>query len=73
MFVNDKWSSGRRSFGDKNKWGEIIIGDNVLIGTGSIILPCEICSNVTIGAGSLVNKKISKPGIYFGRPAKLYK
>jgi len=30
----------------------------------------NICDNVVIGAGSVVTKDITKPGIYAGNPAK---
>lgn len=47
------------------------LGDNVVFGTGSIILgPVQICDNVIIGAMSLVNKSIMEPGIYVGNPIK---
>ncbi|RAJ33473.1 LbetaH domain-containing protein [Pedobacter cryoconitis] len=47
------------------------LGDNVVIGTSSIILgPVTICDNVMIGSMSLVNKSISEPGVYVGIPAK---
>jgi sugar O-acyltransferase (sialic acid O-acetyltransferase NeuD family) len=45
--------------------GASTIGDNVMCGLGSIIInKINICSNVTIGAGSIVTKNISKPGTY---------
>ena len=34
------------------------------------ILPVHICDNVVIGAGSVVTKSITQPGIYAGNPAK---
>ena len=41
------------------------IGDNVMCGIGTIIInKINICSNVTLGAGSIVTKNISKPGTY---------
>lgn len=47
------------------------VGDNVVIGTSSVVLgPITICDNVTIAAMSLVNKSITEPGIYGGIPAK---
>ena len=49
------------------------IGDNVSIGSNATILPVSICSNVVIGAGSVVTKNIIKPGVYTGNPAKLLK
>lgn len=33
----------------------------------------SICNNVIIGAGSLVTKDITEPGVYFGTPAKYIK
>lgn len=47
------------------------LGDNVVIGTNSVVLgPVEICDNVLIGAMSLVNKSITEPGVYVGVPLK---
>jgi acetyltransferase-like isoleucine patch superfamily enzyme len=34
-------------------------------------MPVSICSGTVIGAGSVVTKDISVPGIYAGNPAKL--
>jgi acetyltransferase-like isoleucine patch superfamily enzyme len=31
----------------------------------------SICDNVVIGAGAVVTKNITQPGIYAGNPAKL--
>jgi len=52
---------------------KIRIGNNVSIGSNSTILPIKICSNVVIGAGSVVTKNILKPGFYVGNPAKFLK
>lgn len=47
------------------------IGERVFIGTKGTIIPrLTICDDVIIGAGSVVIKKIVKPGTYFGNPAK---
>ena len=72
MFVNDKFSSGKISF-QSNDWLETKIGNNVLIGSNSTILPIKICDNVIIGAGSVVTKDITEPGTYAGNPSKLLK
>ena len=69
MFVNDKFSSGEPASGDISKWGETLIDSNVYIGSNATILPVKICSNVVIGAGSVVTKDILKPGKYAGNPA----
>jgi len=50
---------------------EIIIGRQVIIGTGTSILPgVEIAEGCSIGAMSLVNKSTEPWGIYVGIPAK---
>jgi len=71
MFVNDLFSAGGPARGDKSLWKSTRIGDNVSIGSNATILPIEICSNVVIGAGSVVTKNITQPGVYAGNPAKL--
>lgn len=54
------------------KIGHVIIGNNVFIGAGSIILPdITIGNNVILGAGSVVTKNIHSDGVYAGNPAKL--
>lgn len=70
MFINDLFTNGGPAQGDKSKWVKTIIGDNVSIGSNATILPIEICSNVVIGAGSVVTKNITKSGVYAGNPAK---
>jgi acetyltransferase-like isoleucine patch superfamily enzyme len=47
------------------------IENGVSIGSNATILPVTICSNAVIGAGSVVTKSITTPGIYAGNPAKL--
>ena len=71
MFINDRFSFGGPAGGDPNLWEETIIGNNVSIGSNVTILPVQICDNAVIGAGSVVTKSISSPGIYAGNPAKL--
>ncbi|MFH0867533.1 MAG: acyltransferase [Bacteroidota bacterium] len=70
MFINDIFTSGKPAGGDKTKWKSTIIGNNVSIGTNATILPVNICNNVVVGAGSVVTKNITEPGIYAGNPAK---
>lgn len=70
MFINDLFKSGSPSGGDLSKYKDTIIGDNVAIGSNSTILPVSICNNVVIGAGSVVTKDITEPGIYAGNPAR---
>ena len=70
MFINDLFEGGRPAMGDKTKWKSTVIGRNVSIGSNATILPVIICDNVVIGAGAVVTKNISEPGIYAGNPAK---
>ena len=49
-----------------------MIGDNVWIGGGVIILPgVTIGDNVVIGAGSVVTKDIPKDTIAYGNPCRI--
>lgn len=70
-FVNDLFQSGGPAGGDASKWKNTYISDHVSIGTNATILPVSICSHVVIGAGSVVIKDITQPGIYAGNPARL--
>ena len=71
MFINDTFSQGGPARGNKNLWGKVVIGNHVSLGSNCTIMPVEICSNVVIGAGSVVLKSIHVPGVYAGNPAKL--
>jgi acetyltransferase-like isoleucine patch superfamily enzyme len=71
MFINDLFATGGPAKGNKALWKSTRIGNNVSIGTNSTILPVTICDYVVIGAGSVVAKDITEPGIYAGNPAKL--
>ncbi len=69
MFINDTFSNGGPAKGNRNIYKPTIVGNNVSIGSNATILPVTICSNVVIGAGSVVTKNIVNPGIYAGNPA----
>lgn len=73
MFVNDLFEDGKPAGGDKTKWKTTMIGNNVSVGTNATILPVSICDDVVIGAGAVVTKDISEPGVYAGNPARLLK
>jgi len=73
MFINDLFQNGGPARGDKNLWKSTKINNHVSIGSNATILPVEICSNVVIGAGSVVTKNITESGVYAGNPAKLIK
>jgi acetyltransferase-like isoleucine patch superfamily enzyme len=71
MFVNDRFASGGPARGDHTKWETTHVGDRVSIGSNATIMPVRICDDVVIGAGSVVTKTITEPGIYAGNPARL--
>ena len=73
MFVNDLFQSGRPAGGDKKKWRHTQVGSRVSIGTNATVLPIRICDDVVIGAGSVVTKDITEPGIYCGNPARFHR
>ena len=73
MFINDTFASGGPAGGDQSKWKKTQIGNSVSIGTNATILPVSICDNVVVGAGSVVTKNITEPGIYAGNPARKMK
>ena len=70
MFINDLFKTGGPANNNRDLWASTKIGNHVSIGTNSTILAVNICDNVVIGAGSVVTKDITKPGIYAGNPAK---
>ena len=70
MFINYLFKNGKLSGGDKNLWVHTTLGNNVIIGTNSTIMPVTIVDNVVIGAGSVVTKDILEPGVYAGNPVR---
>lgn len=71
VFINDLFQNGGPARKDKSKYKTTKIGNSVSIGSNATILPVSIADNTIIGAGSVVTKDISEPGIYAGNPAKL--
>ncbi len=58
----------------KTRTAPVIIGDNVCIGGGAIILPgVTIGNNVVIGAGSVVMKDVPDNVIAIGNPCRVIK
>lgn len=54
--------------------GCVRVGENTLIGAGSVVLPrIRIGSNVVVGAGSVVTRDIPDSVVAFGNPAKIVK
>ncbi|HMB62415.1 MAG TPA: acyltransferase [Eudoraea sp.] len=73
MFINDLFREGKPAGGDVSQWKSTSIGNGVSIGSNATILPVKICDHVVIGAGSVVTKDITQPGVYAGNPAKKIK
>jgi acetyltransferase-like isoleucine patch superfamily enzyme len=71
MFINDTFATGGPARGRKELWRSTKIGSNVSIGSNATIMPVEICDGAVIGAGAVVTKDITVPGIYAGNPARL--
>ena len=71
MFINDLFEDGGPARGDKTKWKPTTVGNNVSIGSNATILAISICDGVVIGAGSVVTKNITTPGVYAGNPARM--
>ena len=70
MFNNDLFGTGGPA-GKPDLWRPTKLGNRVSVGTNATILPVTICDHVVIGAGAVVTKDISIPGIYAGNPARL--
>ena len=55
-----------------SKVGKVIIGDNVFIGSGSIIMPnTHIGNKVIVGAGSVVSRDIPDNSVAVGNPVQI--
>lgn len=53
------------------RFAPVTIGDNVIIGYRSVVLPCAmIASGCVVGAQSVVSKSLVRKGIYAGSPAR---
>ncbi|MBV8216063.1 MAG: N-acetyltransferase [Verrucomicrobia bacterium] len=73
MFINDLFSTGGPAKGRRDLWRSTKIGTGVSIGTNATILPVSICDHVVVGAGAVVTKDITVPGVYLGNPARLHR
>jgi acetyltransferase-like isoleucine patch superfamily enzyme len=69
MFINDLFLTGGPA-GKPHLWRPTKLGNSVSIGTNATILPVTICDQAVIGAGAVVTKDITEPGIYAGNPAR---
>ena len=70
MFTNDDLKKGKVTR-DPKFFKKTKLGNNVVIGSNTTLLPVSIVSGTVIGAGSTVTKNINTKGIYAGTPAKL--
>ena len=70
MFINDVFTTGGPAGGDRAQWKATRIGNRVSIGSNATILPVTIADDVVIGAGAVVTRDLTKPGIYAGNPAR---
>jgi len=70
MFINDLFVTGEPA-GNPELWRPTKLDNRVSVGTNATILPVTICDQVVIGAGAVVTKDITVPGIYAGNPARL--
>ena len=71
MFINDAFATGGPAKGRRELWRSTRLGHHVSIGTNATIMPVTICEHVVVGAGAVVTKDITEPGIYVGNPARL--
>lgn len=71
MFTNDVFARGGPARGNRDLWRGTSVGNRVSIGSNATLLPVSICDDVVIGAGSVVTRDITAPGIYAGNPARL--
>jgi acetyltransferase-like isoleucine patch superfamily enzyme len=71
MFMNDLFTTGGPANGRRELWRATRLGDRVSIGSNATILPVSICSDVVVGAGAVVTRDITEPGVYIGSPARI--
>lgn len=70
---------GRRKFKRKDELivnqgytsSGIVIGNDVLIGAGAVIMECTIGEGAVIGAGSVVTRDVPPYSVVLGAPAKI--
>lgn len=69
-FTNDVFSRGGPARGNQDLWRVTILGNRVSVGSNATLLPVSVCDDVVIGAGSVVTRDITEPGVYAGNPAR---
>ncbi len=70
VFTNDTFASGGPAGGRRELWRGTRIGRHVSIGSNATLLPVVVCDGVVIGAGAVVTRDITVPGVYAGNPAR---
>lgn len=70
MFTNDVFAHGGPAQGNRSLWKSTRIGNRVSIGSNATLLPVSVCDGVVIGAGAVVTRDITEPGVYSGNPAR---
>jgi len=70
MFTNDVFAEGGPARGRRDLWRPTRVGDRVSIGSNATLLPVAVCDDVVVGAGAVVTRDITRPGIYAGNPAR---
>lgn len=72
MFINDTFQTGGPTAkGRKDLWKPTTIGHRVSLGSNATIMPVRIADDIVVGAGAVVTKDLTVPGIYAGNPARL--
>lgn len=71
MFINDAFVTGGPAQGRRDLWRPTRLGNHVSVGTNATVLPVSICDHAVIGAGAVVTKDLTEPGVYVGNPARL--
>lgn len=70
MTINDTFGNRKVNY-SSGDWEELVIKDNVIIGSGAILFPVIIGVNSIIGAGSVVTKSIPPDCIAWGNPCEV--
>ena len=71
MFINDAFATGGPAQGRRDLWRATRLGHHVSVGTNATVLPVSVADHVVIGAGAVVTKDLTEPGVYVGNPARL--